>query len=105
MPHTEPVAELDTRFSSEGATPTEWTEARGRLEAAEVFWLSTVRPDKRPHVTPLISVWLDDALYFCTGPSERKAKNLADNPTASSRPGATLLTRVSTSWSKGMLRR
>jgi hypothetical protein len=70
MPHTEPVAELDTRFSSEGATPTEWTEARGRLEAAEVFWLSTVRPDKRPHVTPLISVWLDDALYFCTGPSE-----------------------------------
>ncbi len=51
-----------------------------RLADAQVYWLSTVRPDGRPHVTPLISVWLDDALYFCTGPAERKAKNLAQNP-------------------------
>jgi hypothetical protein len=33
-----------------------------------------------PHVTPLLGVWLDGALYFCTGPAERKAKNLAQNP-------------------------
>jgi len=76
----EPVAELDARFSSEGATPTRWTEARGELENAQVYWLSTVRPDGRPHVTTLLSVWLDDALYFCTGPTERKARNLAANP-------------------------
>jgi nitroimidazol reductase NimA-like FMN-containing flavoprotein (pyridoxamine 5'-phosphate oxidase superfamily) len=75
----EPVAELDARFSDDGATPTRWTEVRGRLEDAEVYWLSTVRPDGRPHVTPLLSVWQDDASYFCTGPSERKAKNLAQN--------------------------
>jgi nitroimidazol reductase NimA-like FMN-containing flavoprotein (pyridoxamine 5'-phosphate oxidase superfamily) len=75
-----PVADLDSRFSSEGATATEWSEARARLEDAEIFWISTVRPDGRPHVTPLISVWLADALYFCTGPSERKARNLAHNP-------------------------
>jgi len=31
-------------------------------------------------VTPLLSVWLDDALYFCTGQNERKAKNLERNP-------------------------
>ena len=79
MDFSEPTAELDTRFSSEGAPPTEWAEARGRLESAEVFWISTVRPDGRPHVTPLISVWLDDVPYFCTGPNERKAKNLAHN--------------------------
>jgi hypothetical protein len=30
-------------------------------------------------VTPLIAVWDDDALYFCTGPQERKARNLAAN--------------------------
>ena len=58
----------------------DWAAARKRLEDAEVYWLSTVRPDGRPHVTPLISVWLDGALYFCTGPAERKAKNLAHNP-------------------------
>ncbi len=75
----DPVAELHPQFSSDDATPTPWAEARGRLEKAEVFWLTTVRPDGRPHVTPLLSVWLDGALYFCTGDSERKAKNLAHN--------------------------
>lgn len=54
-------------------------EARTQLGQAEIFWLSTVRPDGRPHVTPLISVWVDGALYFCTGPTERKAKNLESN--------------------------
>src|ERR1700730_12075295 len=66
-----PVAELHAGFSSPEATPTDW---------AEVFWLSTVRPDGRPHVTPLLSVWHDHAMYFCTGPDERKAKNLQQNP-------------------------
>jgi uncharacterized pyridoxamine 5'-phosphate oxidase family protein len=80
MASAEPVAELDARYSSGGASPTEWAEARRRLGEAELFWLSTVRPDGRPHVTPLLSVWLDGALYFCTGPSERKARNLAQNP-------------------------
>lgn len=80
MAGQEPMAELDARYSSDGATPTGWAEARGRLESAQLYWLSTVRPDGRPHVTPLLSVWLDGALYFCTGPSERKARNLAHNP-------------------------
>ncbi|MFF8814534.1 pyridoxamine 5'-phosphate oxidase family protein [Streptomyces pactum] len=79
-PGEEPTAELDPRYSVTGAAPTDWSEARERLESAEVYWLSTVRPDGRPHVTPLLSVWLDDALHFCTGPQERKARNLAANP-------------------------
>ena len=45
----------------------------------QIYWLSTVRPDGRPHVTPIAAVWLDGALHFCTGPTERKAKNLARN--------------------------
>jgi nitroimidazol reductase NimA-like FMN-containing flavoprotein (pyridoxamine 5'-phosphate oxidase superfamily) len=76
----EPAAELDARFSGEGATATAWVEGRRQLEAAEIFWISTVRPDGRPHVTPLLAVWLERALYFCTGPDERKARNLARNP-------------------------
>jgi nitroimidazol reductase NimA-like FMN-containing flavoprotein (pyridoxamine 5'-phosphate oxidase superfamily) len=74
-----PIAELDPAFSSPGATPTPWAEARRQLEAAEIFWLSTVRPNGQPHVTPLITVWVDEALYFCTGPTERKARNLERN--------------------------
>lgn len=71
---------LDKRFSSEQAQATNWADAQQRLRAAELFWISTVRPDGRPHVTPLIAVWSGDALYFCTGPEERKARNLAENP-------------------------
>src|SRR5271154_5023294 len=74
-----PIAELSA-FSSPNATPSEWSLGRSALTNAEVFWLSTVRPDGRPHVTPLLGVWLDGALYFCTGPDERKVKNLAQNP-------------------------
>jgi len=45
-----------------------------------VYWLSTVRADGHPHVTPLLGIWLDGALYFCTGSTERKAENLVQNP-------------------------
>jgi general stress protein 26 len=79
MAGTDPVTELQPQFSSDDARPTSWAEALPLLEQAEVYWLTTVRPDGRPHVTPLIAVWLEGALYFSTGPSERKAKNLAHN--------------------------
>lgn len=80
MHEQEPIGELDPDFSSPGATATPWAEARKHLEDAEIFWLSTVRPGGRPHVTPLISIWLDDAAWFVTGATEQKALNLAENP-------------------------
>src|SRR4029453_17556129 len=79
MTMPEPTAELDPRFSSEGAEPTPWTEARGRLETAETYWLSTVRTDGRPHVTPIAAVMLKDTLYVAPGANEQKAANLAEN--------------------------
>ena len=85
MPKTElpvaklPVTKLDGRFSDDGVEPTPWDEGRHVLAEAQLYWLTTVRPDGRPHVTPLLSVWLNEAIYFCTGPTERKAKNLVKN--------------------------
>jgi hypothetical protein len=79
MTQQEPAATLDPRFSSPGATATPWAEAAGQLEKAELFWLTTVRPGGHPHVTPLLALWLDGALYFSTGEDERKAKNIAHN--------------------------
>src|SRR3982751_2294137 len=72
-------AELDERFSDPNATPMPWSAVRGVIEEAELFWISTVRRDGRPHVTPIPTVWRDDALYFCTGPTEQKRVNLASN--------------------------
>ena len=74
-----PTPELDERFSDPEATPVPWDDARRVLEEAQLAWLTTVRADGRPHVTPLVTVWLDDALHFCTGPDEQKGRNLVAN--------------------------
>jgi nitroimidazol reductase NimA-like FMN-containing flavoprotein (pyridoxamine 5'-phosphate oxidase superfamily) len=75
----QPLTELDTRFSDEKAVAADWRETRRALEDAELFWITTVRADGRPHATPLVAVWLDDALHFATGPDEQKAMNLRTN--------------------------
>jgi nitroimidazol reductase NimA-like FMN-containing flavoprotein (pyridoxamine 5'-phosphate oxidase superfamily) len=92
MALTDPVTELHPQFSSAAASPTPWLEARARLEQAPVSWLATVRPDGRPHVTPLMTVWLDDVVYFCTGQDERKAKNLVHHPYCMLTTGCNTLT-------------
>ena len=74
-----PTTELDERFSDPGTSPTPWEETRRIIEEAELFWVTTVRDDGAPHVTPLVAVWLDDALHFCTGADEQKGVNLAAN--------------------------
>lgn len=79
MSTSDPTAVLDSRFSGPGAVATPWEDVRGVLEGAELFWISTVRSDGRPHVTPLAAVWVSGALYFCTGAAEQKGVNLAAN--------------------------
>jgi nitroimidazol reductase NimA-like FMN-containing flavoprotein (pyridoxamine 5'-phosphate oxidase superfamily) len=91
----EPVTQLDERFSDAGAQPTRWATTREVLDAAELFWISTVRGDGRPHVTPLVAVWVDETLYFCTGPGEQKALNLASNPSVA-------LTTGCNQWDQGL---
>lgn len=92
--HTEPRTELATGFSDERAVATPWSRAAAILADAELFWISTVRPDGRPHVTPLPAVWVDGSLHFCTGSGERKAKNLAANPSV-------VLTTGTNTWNQG----
>jgi general stress protein 26 len=72
----EPTTTLDERFSDPHATAVTWDATRAVIEEAPLFWISTVRADGRPHVTPLVAVWHDDALYFCTGATEQKSVNL-----------------------------
>lgn len=76
---TQPLTQLDARFSDPGAEPTSWDATREVLETAQLGWLSTLRADGRPHVTPLVPVWLGGVAYFTTGPDEQKSVNLASN--------------------------
>ena len=84
MPQTEPTAELNESFSEPGTVAQPWAEVAGVLSKSEMFWLSTVRRDGRPHVTPLPAVWLDGTLYFCAGIHEQKQGTCSPTPTASS---------------------
>jgi len=78
MSDRDPVTELGP-FSESSAHATPWPTALRELQQAPLFWLSTVRPDGRPHVTPLLAVWTSGALYFATGDQERKTRNLNSN--------------------------
>jgi hypothetical protein len=95
MTENPPAGELDGRFSDPGAIPTPWEEIRRALEDAELYWLTTVRADGRPHVTPLIAVWQDGAVHFCTGLREQKARNLGHNPQVA-------VTTGSNAWAQGL---
>ena len=91
----EPVPEQDLRFGDPESPPTPWAAVVRVLESAELFWISTVRRDGRPHVTPLPAVWDDGRLHFCTGASEQKAVNLAANPQVA-------LTTGTNRWKEGL---
>jgi general stress protein 26 len=76
----DPITERDIRFGDPEVRPTPWADVLRVLESAELFWISSVRGNGRPHVTPLPAVWYEDRLHFCTGPDEQKAVNIARNP-------------------------
>jgi hypothetical protein len=81
-PHT--TTNLD-RYGNDALA---WSLPRGILAAETpkadlTFFIATVRPDGRPHSAGLGAVWVDDALYFTSGPGTRKSRNLAANPACS----------------------
>lgn len=90
-----PTTSLDQRFSDSKATATTWDDTRAALESAELFWITSVRADGRPHVTPLVSVWLNGMLYFGVGADEQKAVNLRGNRHV-------ILTTGCNEWDKGL---
>jgi general stress protein 26 len=92
---SDPTAEIDSRFSDPDAAATPWADAARVLEDAELYWLTTVRADGRPHVTPLIGVAEDGAVHFCTGLREQKARNLEQRTQVA-------LTTGNNTWAQGL---
>lgn len=91
---TDRTTELDRRFSEPDATASDWETTTSILEGAQLSWITTVRADGRPHVTPLVAVWLDEAAHFTTGADEQKAVNLARN-------SSVVLTTGCNTWDRG----
>lgn len=76
----EPITTLSTHNPSLQGRATPWEDTQRVLETAELFWLSTVRADGRPHVTPLVAVWHDEAIHFTVTDTAQKTVNLLGNP-------------------------
>jgi PPOX class probable F420-dependent enzyme len=89
-----PQERFDERFSHPAAAATPWPDTEKVLVEAELYWLTTVRADGRPHVTPLIGAWHDGAAWFMTGHDEQKARNLAHSPRVA-------LTTGGNTWNRG----
>ncbi len=49
-------------------------------EHDRTYWLATNGPDGRPHLRPLLGLWLDDSFFFIAGVATRKGKNLQADP-------------------------
>ena len=58
----------------------EWAWAEEKLSTGLNYWVATVRPDGRPHATPVWGVWFDGALYFDGSAETRRMRNIASNP-------------------------
>jgi nitroimidazol reductase NimA-like FMN-containing flavoprotein (pyridoxamine 5'-phosphate oxidase superfamily) len=75
----EPVAERLSSPSGAPLTALEWADARKRVAESEDCLVATVDPDGRPHVVPVLGVWLEGAVCFNTARHARKARNLMQN--------------------------
>ncbi|MQY13820.1 hypothetical protein SRB5_39760 [Streptomyces sp. RB5] len=91
MTHHPVRTDLDARYSDKNASATPWEEAADAFARAELYWLSTIRPGGGVHVTPLLAVWRDGTLHFCTGETEQKYRNLAANAEVALTTGTNVL--------------
>jgi hypothetical protein len=57
-----------------------WSWAEERLIRSSAYWVGTVRPDGRPHSSPVWGVWFDGFLWFSCDQTSIKARNVAHNP-------------------------
>ena len=57
-----------------------WNKVDLPLKAMRSIWISTTRPDGRPHAVPVWFIWNGTSIYFITRRDMQKAKNLANQP-------------------------
>lgn len=57
-----------------------WSWAEERLVSAMRYWVGTVWPDGRPHLTPVWGLWAGGLAWFSCSGRSRKARNLDADP-------------------------
>lgn len=91
-------------IASDAAPSTEplaWDEVRERFAADRWYWLATAGAGGRPHVRPVLAVWLDNKVYSTTSPRAAKGRNLQRHPEcslAARTPEIDIVVEGATSW-------
>jgi nitroimidazol reductase NimA-like FMN-containing flavoprotein (pyridoxamine 5'-phosphate oxidase superfamily) len=57
-----------------------WEYVEKRLSESKNYWMSSVRPNGRPHVIPRWAVFIDGKIYYDGSPETRHAQNIVQNP-------------------------
>jgi PPOX class probable F420-dependent enzyme len=57
-----------------------WTKVDAYLRSFRSIWVSTTRPDGRPHAVPVWYLWDGKSIYFVTKRLSQKGRNLALQP-------------------------
>jgi len=63
-----------------------WSFVEERMSTARNYWVATVGPAGRPHLTPVWGLWVEEIFYFGSEAQARKARNLATNPNVAVHP-------------------
>lgn len=96
-----PSASVIASDAEPGAEPLSWEEVRQRFDAERWYWVATAGPDGRPHVRPVLAVWVHDKVYSTTSPGAHKGRNLQARPEcsiAARAPAIDIVIEGATSW-------
>ena len=72
----QPAAEPLTNNDGREPTVLPWAHGRQRIDEARYYLLGTTHPSGRPHLRPVLAVWVGGALYTTSSPRARKGRNL-----------------------------
>jgi len=84
---TERTPSDTTNLDIYGNPPLRWQRVLDAIDRTpndehQTWWLGTVRPDGRAHAAGVGGFWHEGDVYFTSSPRARKARNLAENPSA-----------------------
>jgi Pyridoxamine 5'-phosphate oxidase len=94
-------AAVITSDAAPGTEPLDWDEVCQRFAAERWYWLATAGSQGRPHVRPVLAVWLAGKIYSTTSPAARKGHNLeqrAECSLAARAPAIDIVIEGTTSW-------
>jgi hypothetical protein len=100
MPQEMQAAVIATDAKPE-AEPLSWDDVSQRFSAERWYWLATLGPGQRPHVRPVLAVWLNGKVYSTTSPVAAKGRNLrvhAQCSLAARAPGIDIVVEGPASW-------